>query len=72
MIRREYHPAVDQAAGPADRQLADFREGKLTLEELCRLYCTHVYARVGSYVQTARRLNVDRRTVKKYVKDSGI
>jgi len=46
-----------------------FREGKLTLEELCRLYCTRVYARVGSYVQTARRLKIDRRTVKKYVAD---
>jgi transcriptional regulator with AAA-type ATPase domain len=67
MIRREYHPAADQAAGQDDRQLASFREGKLTLEELCRLYCTHVYARVGSYVQTARHLKVDRRTVKKYV-----
>ena len=67
MIRREYHPAEDQAAGPDNRQMADFREGKLTLEDLCRIYCTHVYARVGSYVQTARLLKVDRRTVKKYV-----
>ena len=67
VIRQEYHPAADQAAGQDDRQLASLREGALTLEELCRLYCTHVYASVGSYVKTARRLKIDRRTVKKYV-----
>ena len=67
VIRQEYHPAADQAAGQDDRQLASLREGTLTLEELCRLYCTHVYASVGSYVKTARRLKIDRRTVKKYV-----
>jgi len=67
MIRQEYHPAADQAAGQDDWQLASLREGAFTLEELCRLYCTRVYTSVGSYVQTARRLKVDRRTVKKYV-----
>ena len=69
IIRQEYHPAADQAAGPDDRQLASIREGSLTLEELCRLYCTHVYTSVRSYVETARRLNIDRRTVKKYVQE---
>ena len=68
-IRQEYHPAADQAAGPDDRQLASIREGSLTLEELCRLYCTRVYTSVRSYVETARRLNIDRRTVKKYVQE---
>jgi transcriptional regulator with AAA-type ATPase domain len=70
MIRQVYHPAADQAARQDDRLLASFRKGTLTLEELCRLYCTHVYARVGSYVATARRLQIDRRTVKKYVHEN--
>jgi hypothetical protein len=30
---------------------------------LCR-YCTLVYAQTGSYLETARRLQLDRRTVK--------
>jgi len=69
MIRQEYHPADDQATGQAALQPAAMREGTLTLEELCRLYCRHVYSNVGSYVETARRLKIDRRTVKKYVMD---
>jgi transcriptional regulator with AAA-type ATPase domain len=69
MIRREYHPAADQASRQNDRQLASFREGTLTLEEICRQYCTHVYNSAGSYVKTARRLKIDRRTVKKYVEE---
>lgn len=69
MIRQEYHPADDQVTGPAALQLVSFREGTLTLEELSRRYCTHVYTTVGSYVETARRLKIDRRTVKKYVED---
>jgi transcriptional regulator with GAF, ATPase, and Fis domain len=67
MLRREYHPAGAPVAGLDDRQLADFREGALSLDELCGLYCAHVYTEAGSYLETARRLKIDRRTVKKYV-----
>ena len=68
MLRREYHPAVgDPVTGLDDRQLAAFKEGTLSLDELCRLYCTHVYTGAGSYLETARRLKIDRRTVKRYV-----
>ncbi len=38
--------------------------GRLSAEELLRRYCTLVYAATGSYVETARRLELDRRTVK--------
>ena len=67
MLRREYHPAGDSLTGLEDRQLAAFKQGALSLEELCSLYCTHVYQNSGSYVETARRLKIDRRTVKRYV-----
>jgi transcriptional regulator of acetoin/glycerol metabolism len=67
MLRREYHPAGDPVTGLDERQLAALDEGTLSLEELCRLYCTRVYASAGSYLETARRLKIDRRTVKKYV-----
>lgn len=36
-------------------------------EEVLRRYCTLVYARTGSYEEAARRLELDRRTVKSRV-----
>lgn len=50
-----------------DRLPASLREGTLSLEALCRYYCTRIYERAGSFAETARRLKIDRRTVKKYV-----
>jgi len=38
--------------------------GELTAEELLRHYCTRVYDQAGSYEEAARRLGLDRRTVK--------
>jgi transcriptional regulator with PAS, ATPase and Fis domain len=67
MIRREYHPAGNLVSGIDARLPVGFEQGSLSLEEICRLYCTHVYSRAGSFVETARRLKIDRRTVKKYV-----
>jgi len=67
MLRREYHPAGDAAGALDDQQLSAFRDGALSLEEFCQMYCTRVYASAGSYLEAARRLKVDRRTVKKYV-----
>ena len=72
MIRREYHPAAVPPTWKNDQLLVSFREGSLNLEELFRLYCTHVYTSVGSYVETARRLQIDRRTVKKYVDKNSV
>ena len=38
--------------------------GQLTAEELLQQYCTLVYAQTGNYEETARRVQLDRRTVK--------
>ena len=67
MVRREYHPAVVKSAGAGENMLASFHQQGLTLDALCSLYCSWVYEQVGSYAETARRLKIDRRTVKKYV-----
>lgn len=43
---------------------ADLQRGALDAETLLDRYCALVYAATGSYVETAARLGLDRRTVK--------
>jgi transcriptional regulator with AAA-type ATPase domain len=64
LIRRDYRPSQPRAAGPTDQFAQDLSEGRLSAEELLRHYVTTVYSRTGSYEETARRLGLDRRTVK--------
>ena len=68
LIRKQYRPAhvgVPPTNGDLHRSLADdISHGKLTIDELLRRYCTLVYAQTGSFEATARRLKIDRRTVK--------
>jgi len=67
LIRKDYHPQQRRAANGAGKK-GDFftaaRDGTLTANELLSRYCTLVYAQTGSYEETARRLELDRRTVK--------
>ena len=67
MIRREYRPVMVKPQEQEDGFIASMWEGRLSLEAICRLYCTQIYNQVGTYAETARRLKIDRRTVKKYV-----
>ncbi len=48
----------------------DARAGKLTADELLSRYVTLVYSRTSSYEETARRLQIDRRTVKAKIDES--
>ena len=50
-----------EAANGFQQQIA---EGRLTAEELLNRYCALVYSKTGSYVETAKRLGLDRRTAK--------
>ena len=62
LVRREYvPPGVAAPAGELDSAL---RSCDLDSDALLRRHTTHVYARFGSYEEAARRLGVDRRTVK--------
>jgi Sigma-54 interaction domain len=64
LVRKEYRPSSRAAGSP---WLVDLREGSLTAEELLEAYCAHVYERSGNFLETARRLGLDRRTVKSKV-----
>lgn len=68
MIRGEYRPAAPPT--PTADLGATLRAGTLTADELLRYYCTFVYERTGSYEGAARRLKLDRRTVKAKVDPS--
>jgi DNA-binding NtrC family response regulator len=70
LIRRNYRPSRGAAADPVDEFVADARLGRLTAEQLLARYVTIVYSRTGSYEETARRLGLDRRTVKSKVDET--
>ncbi len=64
LIRRNYRPSFRASADPVEQCLMAARAGELTAEELLQRYVAIIYSRTGSYEETARRLGLDRRTVK--------
>jgi hypothetical protein len=64
LIRRNYRPSFRASADAVEEFLSAARAGSLSAEELLGRYVTLVYRRTGSYEETARRLSLDRRTVK--------
>lgn len=50
-------------------EMAALENGELTAEGLMQRYCGLVYDQCQNYEEVARRLKVDRRTVRKYVLD---
>ena len=64
LIRRNYRPSRAAPENPADEFAEAARAGRLSADELLSRYVTIVYSRTRSYEETARRLGLDRRTVK--------
>ncbi len=64
IIRRSYRPLESAAAAPEDEWIRKFRAGEFTADELLSRYAAEVYRLTGSYEEAARRMALDRRTVK--------
>jgi hypothetical protein len=67
LVRGEYYPlspAARGARGPLQLLVEEVCNGALTADELLSRYCTLIYAQTAQYEGAARRLQLDRRTVK--------
>jgi transcriptional regulator with AAA-type ATPase domain len=64
LIRKDYRPVASRKTSSLESLSDDLLNGRLTADELLSRYCTLVYSRTGSYEETARRLKLDRRTIK--------
>ena len=71
IVRKQYRPRsagrAAAKASPRQELTAAFLEGALTADELLSRYCTLIYFQTGSYEQAAKKLKLDRRTVKSKV-----
>jgi DNA-binding NtrC family response regulator len=64
IIRRSYRPLEQADSDNEDDFFTRFRAGHLSADELLSRYAARVYQLTGSYEEAARRMGVDRRTVK--------
>ncbi len=64
VLRGEYRPAGPLARGGAEDWNALIESGALTAEQLLQRYTRVVFVQAGTIEETARRLDLDRRTVK--------
>lgn len=63
IIRRSYEP-LRPATAPADPELDAVWNGRWTADQVLTWYTERVYRSAGTYEEAARRLGLDRRTVK--------
>lgn len=64
IIRRSYQPLAQASSDAEDGFLTNLQAGRLSAEELLANYAARVYRLTGSYEEAARRMGLDRRTVK--------
>ncbi len=68
LLNQHYSGDVAESATDLVEHLADgLRNGSIDAQQLITGYCASLYAKYRTYEAVARRLRLDRRTVKKYV-----
>lgn len=68
LMGHDFHPEAAATATDDRRALIDGVDtGALTAKSLVSLYCKLLHARHGTYEEVARRVELDRRTVKKHI-----
>ncbi len=68
LLTREYTgESIRPNMGIKDRLIAGIETQSLDSQELISGYCALLYERFGTYEEVSRRMNLDRRTVKKHI-----
>lgn len=77
LVHGEYRPPAtfglpgQENSERTDDWVGQARAGALTLDEILQHYCSDILASAGSLEEASRRLGVDRRTVRRYVRMRG-
>ena len=69
ILKKNYEGDI-KSVSPDDlktRLVKGIESGELDAQNLIAGYCTLLYKRYGTFEDVARRINLDRRTVKKYI-----
>lgn len=64
LVRNDYHPATIPPEHPREHFWTAIAAGAWSADELLAHYCTWLYAQTENLEECARRLDIDRRTVK--------
>ena len=64
IIRGSYQPVQQSSAAASDDFFVRYRASELTADEVLAHYAAQVYRQTGSYEEAARKMALDRRTVK--------
>lgn len=73
IVHGSYRPPIGPASGAegslgGSDWVSAAQAGRLTMDALLQAYCRRVFVEAGSLEEAARRLDCDRRTVRRYVK----